>query len=74
MAGLKLQVIPVKIGHENVTGSPNPPAGVTVILNEVDWPAVTVAVVGAAHNEKSLTAIMVVTGADTLAPKLPSPA
>src|SRR6266568_3422182 len=73
VGGLKLHVMPVRSGQENVTGSANPPADVTVMLNKADWPAVTVAVGGAAPSEKSLLAIVVVTGADVLPPKLPSP-
>lgn len=74
MGGLKLQVIPVRIGQENVTGSANPPAEVIVTVNKADWPALTVAVGGVAPSEKSLLATVVVTGADVLPPKFSSPA
>jgi hypothetical protein len=43
MGGLKLHVIPARTGQEKATGSANPPAGMTLTLNIVDWPAVTVA-------------------------------
>jgi len=74
VVGLKLQVIPVKTGQENVTGSAKPPADVTATLNKTDWPAVTVAVGGATPREKSLLAMVVLTGIDVLPPKFPSPA
>ena len=69
---VKLHVIPVTGGHESVTGSPKPPDGVIEMLKEADWPAVTVAAGGAATSAKSLAAIVVVTGADTLPAKPPS--
>jgi len=50
VGGLKLHVIPVRSGQENVTGSANPPADVTVTLNKAGWRAVAVAVGGAARN------------------------
>ena len=74
VGGLKLHVIPARTGQEKVTGSANPPVGVTVTLNMVDWPAVTVAVGGVEPTEKSLPAIMVVTSRDVLPPNFPSPA
>ena len=74
VGGLKLQVIPVKTGHEKLTVSAKPPEGVTVRLNKVDWPAVIVAACGAAPKEKSLLAIVMVTSGDVLPLKFPSPA
>jgi len=71
---LKLHVIPARTGQEKVTGSANPPAGVTVMLNMVDCPAVTVAAVGVAPTEKSLLTIVVVFSGEVLPPKFPSPA
>jgi hypothetical protein len=73
MGGLKEHVIPGRAGHEKVTGSAKPPAGVTVTLNEANWPADTVAVGGAAPTAKSLLAMVMVTGADVLAPNFSSP-
>jgi hypothetical protein len=73
VGGLKLHVMPANTGHENVTGSANPSAGVTVTLKVVDWPAVTVAAGGVALSEKSLLATVVLTSAEALPPKLPSP-
>jgi len=72
--GLKLHVIPARTGQEKVTGSANPPVGVTVMLNMADCPAVTVAAGGVVLTEKSLSAIVVVTAAEVLPPKFPSPA
>jgi len=46
---------------------------VTVRLNTAGWPAVTVAAEGAASKEKSLPAIVMMTGADVLPANLSSP-
>lgn len=66
VGGLKAQVIPAICGHENVTGSTNPPVGVTVRLNEADCPAATVAVSGAAPSEKSLLTMLMEAAAEVL--------
>ena len=64
MGGLKLQVIPVRTGQEKVTGSANPPVGVTDSVNKADWPAVTVAFGGATPSVKSASATMMVTASE----------
>jgi hypothetical protein len=73
IAGLKVQVMPETGEHENATLSLNPPAGVTVSMNWVDWPARTVAFAGVAPREKSALAMVMVTAADVLVANFPSP-
>jgi len=74
VAELKAQVIPIIDEQENVTLFAKPPAGLTVKVNCVDWPAMTEALEGAALSEKSGLAMLMVTAADVLAPNFPSPA
>lgn len=74
VAGLKAQVIPTTCEQENVTPLEKPPAGVTVNINCVDWPAMTAAFAGDAASEKSALAMLTVTAADVLALNFPSPA
>jgi len=72
--GLKAQVIPTTGKQENVTAFERPPAGVTVNINCVDWPAITAALAGDAASEKSALAMLIVAAAEVLALNFPSPA
>ena len=74
VAGLKAQVIPATGEQENVTPFAKPPAGVTVNINGVDWPAMTVALAGDAASEKSALAMLIVIDAEVLALNFSSPA
>jgi hypothetical protein len=74
VAGLNEHEIPVTTEHENVTLFANPPDGVTVSMNCVDCPAVTVTLGGAAASAKSALAMLMVTAADVLPPNVSSPA
>lgn len=74
VAGLKAQVTPATGEQENVTLFEKPPAGVTVSINGVDWPAMTVAFAGDAASEKSALATLMVTAAEVLALNFSSPA
>jgi len=73
IAGLRVQVMPETGEQVNATFSLNPPAGVTVSVNWVDWPTRTVAFPGVASNEKSALAMVTVTSADVLLANFPSP-
>ena len=73
-AGLKAHVIPATGEQENATTFEKPPAGVTVNMNCVDWPAMTEALAGDATSEKSALAMLIVTAAEVLALNFKSPA
>jgi hypothetical protein len=74
VAGLKLQVTPVIGPQENATVPANPPRGVTVSANCVDWPAITLPLDGAAFTEKSTLSMSTDTPGEVLAANLSSPA
>jgi hypothetical protein len=70
--GVNVHVMPLTGAQDKETSPANPPTGVTVNMNCVECPAVTVAVEGFAPKEKSALAMLRVTPAEVLPSNFPS--